>query len=315
MALAQAKEAPLRRHSGPCIDSVADYGIIDCASCGYRHVLPLPDPAAAEALYTHDYYGKEKPAYLAHANEDAEWLTLHYADRLRIAESALAGHKGRRLLDVGAGPGFFAAHALSAGYDVTAIEPSAQAAEHGRSLGLDIREETYSEALADTLGPVDVVHMMNVLEHVPDPDELLARAFDQLRPGGVLIVGVPNDYSPFQTTLRRARDFRPWWVAPPHHLNYFDFASLSRLLVRTGFEVAERYTSFPMDLFLLLGENYIEEPARGRECHERRKALDLDLEAAGHGAVRRAFYGALAEAGLGREAILFARKPRAPHGA
>jgi hypothetical protein len=106
----------------------------------------------------------------------------------------------------------------------------------------------------------------------------------------------------------RAGGTRPWWLAPPHHLNYFDFDSLQGLLSRLGLDVLEAMTSFPMELFLLMGEDYVGNDELGRACHARRKKFDLSLESAGLGAVRRRLYGALAKAGLGREAIIVARK-------
>ena len=64
-----------------------------------------------------------------------------------------------------------------------------------------------------------------------------------------------------------------------------------------------------MEAFLMMGENYIGDPALGRACHNRRKNFDLAFEAAGLKETRRAFYRALAEAGLGREAVVIAVKP------
>ncbi len=88
-------------------------------------------------------------------------------------------------------------------------------------------------------------------------------------------------------------------MAPPHHLNYFDFESLSSLVTRLGFEVRERSTSFPMELFLLMGLDYTKDSDLGRACHNQRKRFDLSLEHAGFKETRRAFYRALAAAGLG----------------
>jgi hypothetical protein len=98
-------------------------------------------------------------------------------------------------------------------------------------------------------------------------------------------------------------------VAPKHHLNYFTFDSLANLLQRLDLKIAERSTSFPMELFLLMGENYTIDPALGRACHESRKKFDMALETAGLGEARRSFYRALAQAGLGREAAIIAVKP------
>ena len=68
-------------------------------------------------------------------------------------------------------------------------------------------------------------------------------------------------------------------------------------------------TSFPMEAFLMMGEDYTGDPVLGRACHNRRKKFDLAFEAAGLKETRRAFYRALAEAGLGREAVVIAVKP------
>jgi hypothetical protein len=120
---------------------------------------------------------------------------------------------------------------------------------------------------------------------------------------------VPNDFSSFQNAARQSLDLPEWWVAPPHHLNYFDFESLTSLLTRLGFSVAERTTTFPMELFLLMGMNYTADATLGRSCHAQRKRFDLALEHSGFMETRRAFYRALAAAGLGREIVLIAKKP------
>ena len=95
---------------------------------------------------------------------------------------------------------------------------------------------------------------------------------------------------------RDGRGHAPWWIAPPHHLNYFDFDSLEALLVRLGLRPVERLTSFPMEAFLLMGDDYVADPALGRACHAKRMNFDLAFEAAGIGEVRRRLYGALAAA-------------------
>jgi hypothetical protein len=63
-----------------------------------------------------------------------------------------------------------------------------------------------------------------------------------------------------------------------------------------------------MEAFLLMGDNYRADPAVGRTSHAKRKKFDLALEAAGLKETRRAFYRALAETGIGREAVVIAVK-------
>ena len=297
-------------HRGAIIDRVNGYDVIACEACCFRHVLQLPSDDELRARYTEAYYRDEKPNYVVRSQEDSEWQRLAWHDRLSLFEELLEREPTRpfSVLDIGCGPGWFLKEASARGWSTQGVEPSKQAAAFASSLGLNILNIMFDERTAPQTEHVDVVHLNNMLEHVADPVGLLRLAIGRVWPGGLICVGVPNDYNGLQEAVR-AGGAAPWWIAPPHHLNYFDFESLSTLLSRLGLEVMEAMTSFPMELFLLMGENYVGNDALGRDCHARRKRFDTSLEAAGLGHVRRKLYSALAKAGLGREAILIARKP------
>lgn len=295
-------------HAGPRVAARALHDIIDCQSCGFKHALPLPTAAELERAYREDYYASEKPTFLAHAGEDQGWAQLAQTDRLEIFEFLLPPHR-RTLLDIGCGPGFFLQTAMRRGWSAYGIEPSRQAAAHARGLGAPVTEGFFNDDTAPELGRFDAVHLNNVLEHIPDPAHLITLAYDILEPGGAICINVPNDFSPLQFAAMSAAEAPDWWVVPPHHLNYFDFESLTRLLERQSFKPAARTTSFPMEAFVMMGENYVGDLALGRACHNKRKKFDLAFEAAGMKETRRALYRALADSGLGREAVVIAVKP------
>lgn len=294
-------------HQGPRIGAASGYDIIACETCGFRHVVPLPGAEDMAEAYTKDYYTQEKPKYLEEASEDQRWASLMQNDRLVTFESLL-GSKRRKLLDIGSGPGFFLQTAMQRGWQARGIEPSHAAATFAREHGADVVEDFFNTDTAPHLGTFDVVHMNNVLEHIADPISLLRLARERLEDGGLICVNVPNDFTPMQAAARDAANTHDWWIAPPHHLNYFDFATLAALLERLGFRIAARTTSFPMEMFLLMGDTYVGNPELGRACHKKRMAFDVNLEAAGAGETRRAFYRALAEAGIGREVVLIAAR-------
>lgn len=300
---------PITKHShqGQKLARVQEFDVIACETCGFRHAVPLPDPDSLIAAYREAYYSEEKPAYLVRAAEDQAWAELGQNDRLESLESLL-GPQRRRLLDIGSGPGFFLKTAKERGWVTKGIEPSRQAAAFARELGLEIVEGFFGPDTAPALGRFDVVQLHNVLEHLPNPIAVLTLARDLLEPGGLICINVPNDFSPLQIAGQKAVNAEAWWIAPPHHLNFFDFDSAAALLGRLGFDIADRTTSFPMEMFLMMGENYIGRDDTGRACHAKRKHFDLAFEAAGLAAARQAFYRALAAAGLGREAILIGVK-------
>lgn len=294
-------------HAGDVLDSVGGYDAIACEKCGFVHVVPLPTKNELAHIYQESYYAETKPDYLVRAREDDPWARLSYDDRLELLISHLPASR-RRLLDIGSGPGLFAKRAIERGFAAEGIDPSRQACAHARVLGVPVTEDFYDDDAVARLGAFDAITLTNMLEHVADPIGLIARAHENLSPGGLICVTVPNDYNRLQETLRRGAGLPPWWVAPPHHLNYFTFASLSGLLARTGFTEIARSTSFPMEFFALMGDVYIGDDTLGRACHKKRVNFDLAFASAGLPEVRKLIYAALAEAELGREAILIAQK-------
>lgn len=293
-------------HAGVIVQSYDGNDVIGCRACGFKHLVPIPsDDELAEAYQT-EYYADEKPHYFDRHREDLDWWNLAYGDRYDVFEEHL-GAERRTLLDIGSGPGFFLLHGKERGWEVRGIEPARQAAEHGRGLGLEVDNEFYSSETAPGLGRYDVVNMSEVLEHIPDPVAFLSLVHDHLANDGLLCVVVPNDFNPLQLVLRDSMGFDPWWVTH-HHLNYFDFESLAGLFERSGFEVIHTEATFPIDLFLLMGDNYIGDDELGRICHGRRRNLEFNLAAGGRNDLKRDLYRRLAEIGLGREIVLVGRK-------
>lgn len=294
------------RHKGRTLDVVDGVDIIDCDACGFTHVRPMPTVDELDAFYRTQYYTVDKPNYLAEHRADVFWWNRVYADRFDSFEEML-GSGRRSLLDVGSGPGFFLLYGKERGWDVTGLEPSEAAADHARGLGVQVIGKTLRPESVKELGRYDVVHMSEVLEHLPDPASSLETARALLKPGGLVCLMVPNDFTPVQDAARKAYGLAPWWIVPRHHLNYFNPGSLRGLLERTGFEVVLAEGTFPIDLFLLMGDVYVGNPALGRQCHGRRMTLERNLVASGHNDLKRQLYRDLLKAGIGREIVMYGR--------
>jgi SAM-dependent methyltransferase len=298
-----------------------DHRVILDPALGYRRLDPLPSEPDLEAFYESRYRdaldsGGRAPdlARLVAGGPDADreraWLdaTIH-ADVLDALE--LAGSEGlpRRSLDVGCGTGELVRFLADAGWDARGTEPAVEIAAVGQARGLSVEAVTgaaYVDAWRRAGGaPFGAVTLLNVLEHVPDPAALLTTLSTVLAPGGRLIVRVPNDFNPLQEAARKALDREPWWVVVPDHVNYFDHDSIAGLLERLGFQIVDRLADFPMELFLLMGDDYTADPSLGSRVHERRRRLDLGLESE----VRRSLGRAWARAGVGRNAVVVARRP------
>ena len=279
---------------------------------GHRRLDPVPGADELGAFYQSRYYhlirkggrAPELRRLLAggpEAERERAWLghTL-YGD---VAETLRAAAPGRRVLDVGCGTGDLVAALQEEGFAVEGVEPSDEAAAAGRARGLRIHTADLA-GFARGGARFDALVMLNVLEHVPDPAGVLEQAHGLLADGGVLCVRVPNDFSRIQLAAQRLTGAAPWWIAVPDHVSYFDFASLQAILRGHGFEPFESEGDFPMEIFLLLGEDYVGDPKVGSACHRRRVDLEMGLSRED----RRALYRALARGGLGRNCLVFARR-------
>ncbi|SKA92841.1 Methyltransferase domain-containing protein [Prosthecobacter debontii] len=305
MSESQTKE--WNGHHGSVQASANGFDIIDCQAQGFKHAIPVPTAEELTNAYKHEYYSSEKPLYLERHREDLEWWNMVYAERYETLEAHLPQGR-RRLLDVGSGPGFFLLHGKGRGWDVMGIEPSVQAFEHSQGLGLNVTNQFLSAENAASFGKFDAVNMSEVLEHIPDPESFLKLIHGMLAEDGLISIAVPNDFNSFQKAAVEQQALPTWWVAPPHHLNYFDHASLAQLVERCGYEVVYQEATFPIEMFLLMGDLYIGNDTLGRACHGRRKNFELNLQRSGMGSLKRQMYQKLAELGLGREVVIFARK-------
>jgi SAM-dependent methyltransferase len=253
-------------------------------------------------MYESTYYQELNPGWLEKDRSEQPFWDLEHADKLADWR-AILGRDSGALLDVGCSGGLLLEYAASQGWRAEGIEPSDTAVAEARANGLTVHAALYQDVDLPAES-FDVVHCKLVAEHLPDPARFLAWAARLLRPGGVVTIHVPNDFNPLQLAARDALGLEDWWVAPPFHLNYFTFESLERLLLRCGFRPAGRDTTFPMEWFLLMGENYVADPELGSSAHARRMLLESRLEALGQ---RRPLHAQLASEGVGREAIVHGR--------
>ncbi|MGV3580382.1 bifunctional 2-polyprenyl-6-hydroxyphenol methylase/3-demethylubiquinol 3-O-methyltransferase UbiG [Brevundimonas sp.] len=129
--------------------------------------------------------------------------------RLAFIRSRLAEHFGRdpksrnafaglNLIDIGCGGGLIAEPMRRMGFEVTAVDASSEnigtARAHAAEQGLDIayRAATVEQVEAAGAGPFDVVLVLEIIEHVADPEVFLRTCSRLVAPGGIMIVATLN---------------------------------------------------------------------------------------------------------------------------
>jgi 2-polyprenyl-3-methyl-5-hydroxy-6-metoxy-1,4-benzoquinol methylase len=137
-------------------------------------------------------------------------------------------------LDVGPASGGLAAVAMDFGYRVTGLDIHSGYADHVRRLGVEFLLGDIAEY--DFRGrQFDVISMGDVIEHVLDPIQVIARVASLLKPGGVLWLSTPNCEGVW-TRIVKEKDVM--WKEG-EHIHYFSLRSLNRLLNDQGLKAVD----------------------------------------------------------------------------
>lgn len=208
------------------------FSIGRCKGCSLVRTLGVTDD---EGVVTYPAFD-QRDTVLVRAMRFAVAQLLR--ERARLVEAVappVAGGK-RRILDVGCGSGAFARLMSSRGFDAVGVEPF--------SLGRPVDEPGLRlvraplEKVRNDLGDFDVITMWHVLEHLTSPRPTLESLREHLRPGGVVVISVPN-FDSWQS-----RFFKDGWfhLDPPRHITHYDHRTFQALFDETGFEILEERT-------------------------------------------------------------------------
>lgn len=196
-----------------------------CRGCGVVFRNPRLPTARRLDAYRERKFGPERMALDPRTQAHYGWIVRRLC-QLRAADA------GTSVFDFGCGAGGFLHAAKSAGLSVYGLELNRDFARHVReTYGIPV----HCGEIADSDFPdlqFDLITSFEVFEHLVDPGAALRGLVAHLRPGGLLLIEVPN-LRDFRERIRRGA------TMDDSHLFYFSRASLVDLLVRHGLEVVE----------------------------------------------------------------------------
>jgi SAM-dependent methyltransferase len=151
------------------------------------------------------------------------------------------------LLDVGCGGGHFLAAAAEDGWSGIGTDLSHQACHVAHASGLTAFQAD-SAVLPFRNNSFEALSLINVLDHSPDPLETIGEAYRVLRPGGRLVIRIPNasfhrPWVRFLVSLGPLVRQRGWDGYPILHLFAFTPTSLRHLVARAGFRILTVHNS------------------------------------------------------------------------
>ncbi|MCZ2278353.1 MAG: class I SAM-dependent methyltransferase [Bacteroidia bacterium] len=227
------------------------FSIAACMGCGLKFTNPRPDLDSIGS-----YYKSEE--YISHSGSGKGLIPRIYRLvqgynlnlKYQHVKKMTRLNKGR-LLDYGCGRGDFLKLMQKKGWQVQGIEPSADAVSIASSTGIEVGNPSSVSLLSDHC--FDVISLWHVLEHIHELNQAISQFKRMLKPGGLLVIAVPNYKS------SDASYYREYWAGydVPRHLYHFDRNSMKTLAGNHGLKIAGIHPLW-MDAFYvsMLSEKY-----------------------------------------------------------
>ena len=219
--------------------------IAECNDCSVRFTQDVPDSHSISPYY-------KSETYISHTNTSKGLINSLYQlvrKKTMIAKRKLlqktTGLQQGKLLDVGSGTGTFAHEMKKSGWDVTGLEPDADARKVAAQL-YQIELTDINQFYKLPVGNFDAITLWHVLEHVHDLQVYVQQLKKLLSGKGKLFIAVPN------YTSKDAAVYKECWAAydVPRHLYHFSPRAMQVLMERNGLKV-EKHKAMWYDSFYI----------------------------------------------------------------
>ncbi len=228
-----------------------NFELYDCNSCKIRFTQNPPSEQVIGKYY-------DSPSYISHSNDQStlshkiyHWVRGYMLNKKYQLIRSLT--KGKSLLDIGSGTGYFLNFMKEKEYQVKGIEINEAARNFSISnFGLNVYppDELLNQNLADRF---DIISLWHVLEHLYHPKQYLEVISKYLKEEGILLIAVPNHQS------TDARYYKEYWAGydVPRHLWHFNKESIIQFVEVNNFRFYGSYR-LPFDAFYvsILSEKY-----------------------------------------------------------
>ena len=210
-----------------------------CKNCGFLQCSNLKD----ETLY---YEELQDPHY--ESTRSARMLQMK-----KIMSVVQKYKTGGRLLDIGASSGILVQEAIKIGFKAEGVEPSKWLVNKAQEYNLPVWLGVLPQP--NITGPYDVITLIDIIEHVSNPKQLLLNAHNLLAKDGIVIVVTPDVGS----LLAKILAWR-WWHFRVAHIGYFNKKTLNTIFSGAGFQLLKMYRPswyFTLDYLLERASTYL----------------------------------------------------------
>lgn len=217
----------------------AEHVVVACRNCGLVFLNPQHEEADYIRYYARDDYAPitMKPERLVEKHPYRRVQAAFLQDTMARIQPA-GNLAGKRILDIGCGPGVLLYLLREMGADVVGLEGSEIAADYARTqFGLDVRYSPMQAGVFED-GTFDIVISTAAIEHFCDPLAMTEVMLSYVRPGGLLYLNTPDYHG-----MVLKKGLSHWFKFV--HTYYFTENSLSNLMTKAGLQILRSWTMPP----------------------------------------------------------------------
>ncbi len=285
--------------------------IIENKQYGFKTFSKIPSRDELTFYYKNKYFKEDK-------NYNQELADYEIENKIAEANFLLDVLKNKvskslnSIIEIGSGEGFFLKSALDRELSILGIDfdkKQIHKSNQSCSKYFIATDDPVNEAFSKNRSPSCLV-LRHVIEHVPNPLEILDVIARNLVRGAVIVIEAPHDFKSLQKYLiNNSLVDNEYWVSHPEHLSYFEPKHIESILKDRGFKIVESYSDFPIELALLSDHlNYSKNRENGRKMHNFRCRVNSYLYKEKDINQILGIYKAMHNAGLGRSFTIIAER-------
>lgn len=215
--------------------------VVRCMECGLVYLSDRPAENTLTEMYSKSYYEDGNVGYKGYIRIFEKYHGTFMEIFARRHQDLLHRARGKRLLEIGCAYGFLLDYLREREWEVTGVEVSPLSSAFARNeLNLNVHTGSLESADLEEHS-YDVVLLLDVLEHLHRPFDILHRIKNLLSPEGILVVQCPWELYHWEEIAEALlKGMKPGTIEPdsvPAHLYFFQPRTLEAVLRKGGFRI------------------------------------------------------------------------------
>lgn len=242
-----------------------NWTIASCNHCNIDSLYPIPSEEELNMFYN-SYYDDDIFLFQKHKHSRFPLLRKLYHQFTGDVDPRdfIIPSENAKILDYGCGGASYIQHFHEKGYDITGADVSSEVVTQSNLNGLNVVKVHDFNKIPLGSNCFDIVYLMQVFEHLRDPNTFLKELHRVTKIGGSVFISVPNARSIWR------KIFKKNWISgyfAPFHLAHYGEKSIETLVIRHGFKVEKCFFNTPDSWFRLNIKAALYPKINTLDCH------------------------------------------------